>query len=730
MGLMKKYSQFLKELPSKTVVFAFGRFNPPTIGHELLVKAVKKLAASNNADHAIYASKSQDAKKNPLSVDKKVHYLNLMFPGTRFVAANEQERTFIEAAKNLNKRYKNLIMVAGSDRVPEYEKILTKYNGKDFHFDTVQVISAGERDPDSDDASGMSASKMRALASKGDYSGFKRGLPSSMREIDGRRLMNDVRQGMGLDMVKEQVKFTVDEIREKYFKGELYNVGEIVECKGIQYEIAKRGTNHLLLKQSDGKLVSKWIQEVSLVEDIQPGYAPKEITFGGYTTTDLHHSEDAAKAFQETIARVGSQHPEQVKIALMATDNYMHLSDVHLEKGEKPDEQEIEQWKDAFALAKQALNSIGEFAHHQDYWHMHLHEMEMFFTDFKETGNSEMNEELTNKTLKTNDKVKVARMIATMLGDDKAESSSSPEQLVNNALRKIRSKTFNPESLKVLDRMLGLATEVGISYDQKLRPAKLKEASVVKVDPNKTNNIAGDIMRFIDYKKMGVTLHPHDEKDHVRKMKIKHQLGEEEDSEIRFYSGVDQEVKLEDDMENQLHNEMELSDEQIDAIIGEVPEDDFLDAYEDDELVVVDADTGEELEDEDEEDEDKKLKEEALMEVLSRAERIRARVRFARTKTKRERRAQIALKRYSDNKTVNRRARRLAVKLMKKRLLRGRDLNTLSVGEKERIERVIQKRKQVVGRVAMKLVPRIRKIEKARLSHSKVTKGSAPTIAM
>ena len=121
---MKKYSQFLKELPSKTVVFAFGRFNPPTTGHELLVKAVKKLAAANKADHAIYASKSQDAKKNPLTVEKKVHYLNLMFPNTHFVAANPNERTFIEAAKMLNKKYKNLIMVAGSDRITEYQKIL------------------------------------------------------------------------------------------------------------------------------------------------------------------------------------------------------------------------------------------------------------------------------------------------------------------------------------------------------------------------------------------------------------------------------------------------------------------------------------------------------------------------------------------------------------------------------------------------------------------------------
>jgi phosphopantetheine adenylyltransferase len=100
---MKKFKQLVKELPSKKVVFAFGRFQPPTIGHELLVNAVKKIAGST-ADHVIYASRTQDKKSNPLPVDRKVYYLKRMFPRTNFVAANDQVRTFIEAAKELNKK--------------------------------------------------------------------------------------------------------------------------------------------------------------------------------------------------------------------------------------------------------------------------------------------------------------------------------------------------------------------------------------------------------------------------------------------------------------------------------------------------------------------------------------------------------------------------------------------------------------------------------------------------
>ena len=121
---MKKFKQLFNELPSKKVVMAFGRFQPPTTGHALLVNAVKKIAEAQQADHIIFASRTQDSSKNPLPVDRKVYYLKRMFPSTNFVAASQEIRTFIEAATALSKKYKNLVMVAGSDRVPEYKKIL------------------------------------------------------------------------------------------------------------------------------------------------------------------------------------------------------------------------------------------------------------------------------------------------------------------------------------------------------------------------------------------------------------------------------------------------------------------------------------------------------------------------------------------------------------------------------------------------------------------------------
>ena len=142
---------------------------------------------------------------------------------------------------------------------------------------------------------------------------------------------------------------------------------------------------------------------------------------------------------------------------------------------------------------------------------------------------------------------------------------------------------------------------------------------------------------------------------------------------------------------------------------------DVMDVYDDDELAIID-DEGEEIH--------SSLKEEveAINEVLSRAERIKAKIRFARSESKRERKIQVALKRHSDTKTLNNRARKLAIVTMKKRLAK-KPLDKLTVGEKERIEGIIQKRKVAIDRLAMRMVPRVRKIEQDRLAHKKYTKA-------
>lgn len=644
---MKKLRQVLKELPSRKVVFAFGRFQPPTTGHELLVDKVKRVASIQKADHVIFASRTHDKKSNPLPVDRKVYYLNRMFPKTNFVAANDEVRTFIEAAKMLSSKYKNLVMIAGSDRIPEYKKILEKYNGDVFHFDTVEVVSAGERDPDADSASGMSGTKMRLAAVDGDYKKFKTGLPRSLTDLDGRRLMNEIRQGMGIEIVKEQVKFETNDIREKYYAGQIFNIGEKVTDGQNIFEIIDRGSNYITVVNESGTTSKKWLDSVQpiIIEDIQPGYAPEQISYKGYNTKNFDRSEDAAKAFQDTIQRDGD--PVAILNAIKATDTYMGLNDKHL-TGEKFTDQEKQTWIASHEKARESLNRIGEFAHHQDYWHMHQHELEGVLLDYSESGKEEMREQkerLEEMKFSSIDKIKVARIIAGSLGVPDVEEKSGPAEMVNQGLRFIKNKHMTPEAWVVIGNMLQMATDAGIKFDHNIVKNKVEEAIAINTPEH-----------------------------------------------------------IEDEG---------LSDEQIDYMISELNDDDYLEAYDDDELAIIDDETGEYIDE---------IKEELLMEVLSRAERIRAKVRFARSESKRERKTRIALKSRSSSKTINNRARRLAVNMMKQRIAK-KPLNTLSVSEKERIERIIARRKPALNRIAMKMVPRVRKTENDRLVHRTYTKG-------
>ena len=272
---MKNFKQLIKELPSSKVVVAFGSFQPPTLVHEHLIKSVKTVAGSS-ADYAIYASANEDKKYNPLSVDRKVYFLNRMFPGTNFQETAEQ--TIVGLAKKLNEKYKVLTVVVGEDKVADVTKQLTKANGKEYTFESIKVISTGMTDPDSDVTPGVSGLRMCESAKAGKFEDFKKGLPHTLTEHDSRRLMNEVRKGLGQEPIKEQVVLAKDKIREEYFAGKIFNVGDIVESNGQQYEIVKRGSNHLLLKEESGALVSKWIQDVILVAEKQETDMTKEVS--------------------------------------------------------------------------------------------------------------------------------------------------------------------------------------------------------------------------------------------------------------------------------------------------------------------------------------------------------------------------------------------------------------------------------------------------------------------
>jgi hypothetical protein len=180
------------ESKSKTVVLSFGRFSPPTNGHELLVNKVRSLAKQRGADAHIYMSHSHDRKKNPLSYQDKYSFMKYAFGS---IVKKSPARTIIEVVKTLNTKYENLVVVVGQDRIAEFERLLNAYNGKEYEFKSIEVVSAGARDPDADDVTGMSASKMRSLAAAGKFNEFKAGLPRKL-QTRAKSVYDSVLEGM------------------------------------------------------------------------------------------------------------------------------------------------------------------------------------------------------------------------------------------------------------------------------------------------------------------------------------------------------------------------------------------------------------------------------------------------------------------------------------------------------------------------------------------------------
>ena len=179
------------------VVVAWGRFNPPTIGHQKLIEAVAKIAKGD--DYFIYPTHTNKKPKDPLPSDRKVEYMKKMFPThASHIIYNKDINTIIKLLQEYQGTYTDLTLVAGSDRIPSYKALLDKYNGVEYTYRNLDVVSAGERDPDADGASGMSASKMRAAAKDGDFKSFRKGIADTLDDNEKMQLMMEVREGMGL----------------------------------------------------------------------------------------------------------------------------------------------------------------------------------------------------------------------------------------------------------------------------------------------------------------------------------------------------------------------------------------------------------------------------------------------------------------------------------------------------------------------------------------------------
>jgi hypothetical protein len=262
-----------------TVTVAFGRFNPPTVGHEKLLRAAEK--AAEGGDLKVYPSRTQDPKKNPLDPDMKISYMKKMFPNFKDNIINDPDMksifdVLIAAAEE---GYANVNIIVGSDRQSEFENLAQKYNGDLYEFGLIRVISAGVRDADAEGVEGMSASKMRKAVMSDDFKTFRRGVPKSLDDGDTQALFDAVRQGMGIKKNKKQVtelwqiapKCDPRGLRENYLSGRVFRLGDQVQNlnTGLVGEVMRRGTNHLICITKEGYMFKSWIKDLTEYTEVE-----------------------------------------------------------------------------------------------------------------------------------------------------------------------------------------------------------------------------------------------------------------------------------------------------------------------------------------------------------------------------------------------------------------------------------------------------------------------------
>ena len=262
-----------------TLTLAFGRFNPPTAGHEKLIQAAEKAAAGG--DLKIYPSRTQDNKKNPIDPDMKVSYMRKMFPDYKDNIINDPKmRSIFDVLVAASEEgYKSVNIIVGSDRLGEFESLAMKYNGDIYNFDEIKTISAGPRDDEAEGVGGVSSSKQRKAVMDDDFKAFKRGLPKTVKDADAQALFDAVRTGMNVKKKDVEESYDLWEIapksdprglRDNYVKRKIFNIGDLVENlnTGLVGRIMRRGTNYLICVTEQDNMFKSWIHDVT--EAVRP----------------------------------------------------------------------------------------------------------------------------------------------------------------------------------------------------------------------------------------------------------------------------------------------------------------------------------------------------------------------------------------------------------------------------------------------------------------------------
>ena len=281
------------------VVVVFGRFNPPTIGHQKLLDRAAKEANKKGYELRIYPSRSNDPKKNPLTPQMKISYMRQMFPDyAENIVDDKGAKTIFNVLTGANEEgHTNMTIMVGADRLGEFQGLSHKYNGELYNYDKLEVVSAGDRDPDSDDVTGMSASKLRLAAAEGNFVKFAKGVPDTLGNMEKIELFNVLRRSMGVTEETEvwEIAPKLDEkgMRDAYLVDHIYDVGNMVENMntGLSGEVIRRGTNYVICVTEEDIMFKSWLKDLTetpheigtdeyreYVQSITPGQEVKSYT--------------------------------------------------------------------------------------------------------------------------------------------------------------------------------------------------------------------------------------------------------------------------------------------------------------------------------------------------------------------------------------------------------------------------------------------------------------------
>lgn len=711
----------LKEAKQKTLVFSFGRMNPPTIGHEKLVNKIKSEAKARGADARLYLSHTSNKDKDPLTYNEKAKYAKKAFS----IFKKSTARTIIEVAKEIEADgYTDIVMVFGEDRDAEMVNLIKRYNGKDFNFNSINNVSAGKRDPNAKGVEGISGTKLRELAKTGKIEEFKKALASGLSDRERTDIYKKIRKVYSLS---DNIEFERVAMREAYLTGDIFNVGDIVfdMNENAEYEITEQGTNFVYVKDGEGNVYTKWLSDLSEKKQ--------------------KDDEDRSSVRQDPDIKDKSGTQPAKYYSGLKSKSTKSARDAHFKKGAEKSDDDPSAYKPAPGDARAKTKPSK-----------HTQKFKQMFGEVSPDTADAMARYKAGKAGFTD----IAHLKAKGLikRSDGTKRKSEKYEEVSEVL-----KVSDGLGAWIDDFMKSDAPQFQGKSDEKRKQMAIAafvdaggELSEEVIDemPRWIIDLIGDKTKPRGYDKAEKILRQildRKAKEAGGMKKLKHDIAYYAAIVARQINGIDARVlarrieeSTEEDWDDFLSEEDEalnipepdeVNDEELEKAIADLFSEydeieDVADVYPDKDGDGIPNDQDDEdginVDAEEIPDDDEMLNADYqwvdIDEVLTPAQRLKRSQLMKRLSKRIQRKRMIALRRMSSPDKLKKRARRHARNKLRKRFTKGKPYSTLGMAQKQQIEKFIKSKKKVIDRLAIRLLPTMRKLEMKRLTAMKSRK--------